>query len=265
MPFLDTIAGTRIHYLDENPTGRASIVLLHGLGANCTSWQLQIPPLTQAGFRVIAPDAPGFGKSTYPGGNTSIASIASRIAELIQTLGIDSCNVVGISMGGTLALQLAIDHPETIQKMVLVNTFARLQVENIRILPYVLLRLILVHTLGLPAQAHTVARRIFPHPDQEFLRQELINQITQADVHAYRATMRALGRFDVRKWLCEIRCPTLVITGEADNTVPPPNQDFLAQSIPGAKQIYIPQAGHAVSVEKPDQFNSLLLEFLQSG
>lgn len=264
MPFLDTSAGLRIHYLDENPTGRASVVLLHGLGVNCTSWRLQIPALTQAGFRVIAPDAPGFGKSNFPGGNPSIASTASRIAEFIKMLGIDTYIAVGISMGGTLALQLAIDHPETTQKMVLVNTFARLQVENFRILPYVVLRMVLVHTLGLPAQAYAVARRIFPHPDQEFLRQELVNQIMQADIHAYRATMRALGRFDVRKRLCEINCPTLVITGEADNTVPPPNQDFLAQSIRGAKQIHIPGAGHAVTVEKPDQFNPLLLEFLQN-
>jgi 3-oxoadipate enol-lactonase len=264
MPFFESSGGQHIHYLDENPASQSSVVLLHGLGASCTSWQLQIPPLTQAGFRVIAPDAPGFGKSNYTGGNSSIAAMATRIADFIRALGIPAYSVVGISMGGTLALQLAFDHPEAIQKMILVNTFARLQVENPRILPYVLLRMILVHTLGLPAQARTVAQRIFPHPDQEFLRQELMKEVAQADVHAYRAAMRALGRFDVRKWLCEIHCPTLIITGEADNTVPPPNQDLLARSIPGSRQVYIPQAGHAVTVEKPEQFNPLMLEFLQN-
>lgn len=264
MPFLDTSTGLRVHYLDENPTGQTSVVLLHGLGANCTSWQLQIGSLIQAGFRVIAPDAPGFGRSPYPGGKNSIAIMASRIAGFLQTLGVDTYDIVGISLGGTLALQLAINHPEAVKKLVLVNTFARLQVENLKILPYVLLRMILVHTLGLPAQAQTVARRIFPSHDQEFLRQELINQILQADIHAYRATMRAIGRFDVRNKLHQINCPTLVITGEADNTVPPPNQDFLARSIPAAKQIYIPGGGHAVTVEKPDQFNRILLGFLQN-
>ena len=264
MPFFEVSAGERIHYLDENPTGQASIILLHGLGANCTSWQLQIPSLTSAGFRVIAPDAPGFGKSTYAGGNISIAATAIKFAELIRALEIKTYSIVGISMGGTFALQLAINYPQNIGRLVLVNTFAKLQIANVRILPYLLLRMILVHTLGLPAQARTVAKRIFPHPNQEFLRQELTNQIVQADIHAYRASMRALGRFDVRDWLHEIRCDTLVITGEADNTVPPPNQDYLAQSIPTAKQVRIPNAGHAVTVEKPDQFNQILLEFLQS-
>jgi 3-oxoadipate enol-lactonase len=263
MPYVGISTGIDIHYLDENPAGHASIILFHGLGANCTSWQLQIPALTQAGFRVLAPDTPGFGKSTAPRGDTNIAATTARMAEFIHALKLKSYTAVGISMGGTLALQLALDFPQETNKLVLVNTFAKLQVENLRILPYFFLRMILVHTLGLPTQARAVAKRVFPNPNQEMLRQELINQIVQADIKTYRASMRALGHFDVRDRLHEIKCPTLVVTGDKDSTVPIPNQISLAKAISTAQHIRIPQAGHAAPVEQPDQFNHILLEFLQ--
>jgi 3-oxoadipate enol-lactonase len=268
MPFQELSSGVKLHYLDEVPASGGShsingnIVLLHGLGVDSSSWQLQIPLLIENKFRVIAPDTPGFGKSTYPGGGTSIARVATQITSLLNKLNIYNCILVGISMGGTIVLQMAIDNPELVQKLILVNTFAKLRIESIRVLPYFLIRLLLVHTLGLPAQARAVAKRICPYPEQEILRQELIRQVAQADPAAYRAAMRALAFFDVRKWLCEIHCPTLVISGEADNTVPLPNQLSLVQGIPGALHLIIPGAGRAVSVEKPDQFNHALLEFL---
>ena len=264
MPFQETTAGSQIYYLDENPAGRANVLLLHGLGANSNSWLLQIPALVDAGYRVLAPDAPGFGQSTFPGGSARISTTAARIIEWLDAIGVNSFFVVGISMGGTLALQLAINHPDRVTKLVLVNTFAKLEVANWRVFPYFLLRFILVHTLGIPTQARAVSKRIFPHPDQEFLRQELIRQISQADPKAYRATMRALAIFNVQNRLSEICCPTLVVTGEADNTVPLHNQQQLVQNIPGARQVLMPNAGHAVTVEQPESFNQIMMDFLLS-
>lgn len=264
MPVFDFSPSCRIHYLDENSSSPNPVLLLHGLGANSQSWLMQTPALHRAGFRSIAPDAPGFGQSTYPGGRASIQRFTKPIVALIEALKLSSLSVVGISMGGTMALQFTLDNPQHVSRLVLVNTFARLDVTHPRMMPYFLMRFILVHTLGIPTQARAVAKWIFPRPDQEILRQGLIEQVLQADPRAYRAAMRALARFNVQDRLGEIACPTLVVTGERDTTVPMHNQQRLAQGISNARQVVIPDAGHAVTVEKPDAFNQILVEFLCS-
>jgi 3-oxoadipate enol-lactonase len=90
----------------------------------------------------------------------------------------------------------------------------------------------------------------------------LLATITSADVRTYRRAMILLGMFDPRKWLKEIKVPTLVITGTNDTTVAPSRQMLLAQGIVGAKQVIIPKSGHAVSIDQSEKFNQVLLEFL---
>ncbi|CAG1014699.1 3-oxoadipate enol-lactonase [Anaerolineales bacterium] len=261
MPTLNISASVRLHYLDENPDGQPTVLALHGLGATGESWRLQIPALTNVGLRVLAPDARGFGQSTYPG-KLSIAEMAADMARLIEALKVAPVSVVGISMGGTLALQLALDCPHLVSKLVLVNTFAHLRIQGLSQYAYYVLRFILVHTLGIPTQARTVTKRIFPHPDQESLRQELYAQIIQANPSAYRAALRALARFDATHRLGTLNVPTLVVTGDADTTVRPENQFNLAAGIRGAQHVIIPGGGHAVTAEKPAEFNRMLIEFL---
>lgn len=262
MPYLTLSHQINLHYLDENSTGQETVLLLHGLGADSASWQLQIPALVSSGFRVLAPDSPGFGRSNHLSKLHRIAELVAFVPELFNALNISAAHVVGISMGGTQALQLALDFPERVKKLVLVNTYARLNISNPRSWPYYLLRWMLIHTLGLPAQARVVAKRIFPRPEQVELRQMLIGQILQVKPTYYRAAMRALATFNVSQRLSEISAPTLIITGEEDTTVPPIMQHMLVERIPNARQVIIPDAGHAVSVEKAERFNQIVLDFL---
>jgi 3-oxoadipate enol-lactonase len=254
---------TSLYYLDPNPSGAPVVLLLHGLGANGSSWTLQFESLISAGFRPIAPDTPGFGKSPYDGKGWSVVRSSSAMAELLHELDAVPVHVVGISMGGTIAQQIAFDFPNLVRKLVLVDTFAVLRPTKLSGWFYFLQRFILVHTLGLPTQARFVAMRIFPCDDQQVLRDLLIEQITQADPRAYRAAMRSLGLFTSVKRLREIKVPTLVITGEKDTTVPLSSQSILAAGISGARQVFIPNAGHAVSIDQPELFNKELLGFLR--
>jgi pimeloyl-ACP methyl ester carboxylesterase len=262
MPELTIRPGLTLHYIEINPHGRPAVLLLHGLGANGSSWQLQFAPLEQAGFRILAPDARGFGQSTFPGGSHTIADMAADMLALLAHLDISQAHLVGISLGGTLAQSMALTAPQKVSKLILVNTFAQLRPEKLGVWLYFALRLIMVHTLGLPVQARAVARRVFPKAEQEPLRRMLIEQICQADHQGYRATMRALARFNTRKRLPEILAPTLVISSRDDTTVPLRLQQQLAGLIPGARQVTIPEAGHAVTVERPEAFNQILMEFL---
>lgn len=265
MPFFETSPGYKLHYLEENPTGSPTVLLLHGLGADCSSWQLQIPILTHAGYRVLAPDARGFGKSPYPGGRQTMQLMAEDFAVLVKATCSSPVDVVGISMGGVQALQLCLDHPEVVNKLVLVNAFASLRPEKLSVWAFLVLRFIMVHTLGLPVQARYVTRRIFPKEEQAVLRDELYRQILQADPKGYRATMRSLALFKVNSRLLEINKPTLVITAEKDSVVPLKSQLVLAEHIHGAKHVIIPDASHAVTADQPVLFNQAMLDFLCSS
>ncbi len=263
MPIAIISPSLSVHYLEDNPSGARKVLLLHGLGANSESWRFQMPVLAEKGFHVIAPDVPGFGQSP-PAKNmqVSVAEFAHIIAQFLKKLEIHRTHVIGISMGGTIALQLVLDYPQVVDKLILVNTFASLGLNSPLLLPYFLLRFILVYTLGIPAQANIVAKKLFPHPDQEILRQELIRQILQSNPRTYRAAMRALARFDATHRLSEINTPTLVVSGAEDTTVPLEKQTQLAEGIPNATHVVIPEAGHAITVEKAEAFNRHMLDFL---
>jgi 3-oxoadipate enol-lactonase len=123
-------------------------------------------------------------------------------------------------------------------------------------------RFLLTRLLSHTSQAEMVAQRIFPKPEQTELRRHLIQQINQADPAAYRAAMRSLAFFNTEHRLSEISAPVLVVTGEMDNTVPPETQKRLAKGLPHCEQITIDGCGHGATVEKPAEFNQILLEFI---
>jgi len=262
MPEIVLPSQARLHFVDLNPTAQPVVLLIHGLGANSDSWQLQFPSLLENGFRVLSVDLPGFGKSSYSGEWKSVGSIAKTIIETLAFLDIDSVFAVGLSMGGPVCLQLALDFPDRVSRLVLVNTFAHLNVASPENFLYFLARVVLIYTLGMQAQAQAVSQRVFPRPDQAILRAELVKQVLASNPKAYRSAMLALGKLNLMERLSEIQQPTLVITGEQDTTVPPKNQTAMAQRIPSARQVMLPNTGHAASVENPELFNTVLLDFL---
>ncbi len=255
-----------IHYLDPNPAGSPLVLLLHGLGADSESWGLQIPALVEAGMRPLAVDLPGFGRSPLPpGAGWSIPWVAGRLAELIDQAGRPPVCVVGLSLGGVVAQQLALDYPDRVRWLVLANTFSRLRPKRWNELAYLIGRFAAANLRGVKSQARMVAWRVFPAPDKAVLRQMLVEKIQAADPRAYQSAMRALGFFNVRRRLKDICAPTLVISGERDTTVALDNQMDLARDIPGARQVILPDAGHAANVDQPVLFNQAILEFLREN
>ncbi len=253
---------TELNFLDPNPNGRPAVLLFHGLGADGSSWTLQIPALSQAGFRPLAPDVPGFGSSPYDGRGWSIRRVAARMVDLLGKLGTGPAHIVGLSLGGVIAQQFALDFPQLTKKLVLVSTFSALRPADLNGWVYFIRRVAAVLTLGLQAQAQVVARRLFPNPQDQPLRDMYLAVVARADPRAYRKAMLSLSLFDSRKRLGQIIAPTLIISGAQDTTVTPARQKLLEEGIPAARQVVIPQAGHAVSVDQPERFNQALLDFL---
>jgi 3-oxoadipate enol-lactonase len=254
---------TRLHFLDPFPDDSPPVLLLHGLGANGSSWNLQFEALHQAGIRPIAPDVPGFGESKYAGRGWTIKNVAGSMADLISDLQAGPVHLVGLSMGGVIAQQIALDYPDCLRKLVLVSTFSVLQPSNFSQWIYFFQRALVVYTMGLKFQSKIVARRVFPASGQESLREMAEKQIASADPRAYRAAMLSLGLFNSSQRLSEIKVPTLVISGANDTTVAPFRQKVLADGIQGARQIIIPGAGHALAIDQAETFNEALVGFLQ--
>ncbi len=254
---------TKLNFLDPNSSGSPAILLLHGLGANGSMWTLQFDALSAAGYRPLAPDAPGFGDSPYDGRGWNFRRVAADLAALLRELETGPAHVVGLSMGGVIAQQFALDYPDLVRKLVLVSTFTVLRPGSLSQWLYFFQRLLVVHLVGLEQQSKIVARRVFPASGQETLREMAAAQIARADPRAYRAAMRYLGLFDSRRRLGEIRVPTLVITGERDTTVSPVRQKMLADGIHSARQVVLPEGGHAVAIDQAGAFNRELLEFLK--
>jgi 3-oxoadipate enol-lactonase len=256
-----TIHQVRIHY-EQAGSGEA-ILFLHGLGSCGQDWQLQMPVFAER-FRVIAPDLRGHGQSDKPPSGVRVAHLTSDVIGLMDALKIERAHVVGLSLGGCVAQLLALDAPHRVHSLTLVNTFARLEADSPRHAFMLASRMAVLGLRGLPAQAEYVAARLFPKPEQADFRQLAAERIAANDPATYRRLLFAIRAFNVRNRLREIKCPTLVIAGDRDTTVPLRAKRLIAERIPGARMEIIADSGHATPIDQPEVFNRLVLGFVES-
>jgi pimeloyl-ACP methyl ester carboxylesterase len=236
-------------------------VFLHGLGSCGEDWVLQTQFFAPR-FRVIAPDLRGHGRSGKPAGPYSIALLASDVAALLDALAIESAHIAGLSLGGLVAQQLAIDDPRRVRRLTLTNTFARLFSGNVVHMTRLLRRGLISLLLPLERSAPRVAAGLFPLPHQIELRRLAAQRLADNDRQAYRASIAAIRRFDSRRDLHRVTHPTLVVTGDRDNTIPCDRQRDLAQRIRHARWEVIRDSGHATPIDQPEIYNALLASFL---
>jgi pimeloyl-ACP methyl ester carboxylesterase len=161
-------------------------------------------------------------------------------------------------------LQFSIDYPEYVDRLVLINTAARLIPAGISVGMYFGLRFILGLATNVEFQAPIIAQSLLPGDDYRLFREYLVSQITESDSRAYRRTILSLASFNELGRLAQIKSPTLVVTGENDSTIPPALQKRMADRISGSLQKQVPKAGHAIIVQRPDEVNHLLGNFLRS-
>lgn len=237
------------------------LVLLHGLGSSSADWRYQLSPLGAA-YRVIVPDLRAHGRSPRGRGRLTAETMAADVAALLQSLDAPAAHVVGLSLGGCVALSLTLDHAVRVRSLTLVNTFARLTPAGPRGALRMLARLGLLACAPMRVVAAHVARGLFPRPEQRELYLTAVASLGGNSRRTYLASIRGLASFDVRRRLGEVRCPTLVVAGDRDTTVPLASKRLLQQSIPGAELRVVSDSGHVTPYDQAELFNALLLGFV---
>jgi pimeloyl-ACP methyl ester carboxylesterase len=236
------------------------VVFLHGLGSSAADWALQVPAFA-AHHQVLTLDLRGHGDSTF-NGTLRIEHMAQDVAALLTELALGPAHVVGLSMGGCVALALGIQHAPLVRSLTLVNTFAKYQAAGWAGLKRGFQRLWLLQTGSMNDMAACVAGGLFPQPEQKQLYEAAVASLSRNPKHMYRAAIAAILRFDVTRQLNTIRLPTLVVLGERDQTVPRGAGELLVRSIPNARRWLVANSGHATPMDQHELFNETVLGFV---
>ncbi|HEV7136647.1 MAG TPA: alpha/beta hydrolase [Steroidobacteraceae bacterium] len=257
--------GITLSYHDSG--SGAPILFLHSFGHNKNLWFPQLTHFLEKGFRVLAPDMPGHGDSSYDPALHGVDQMAQCYIELLESLGVRKAILAGISMGGYIALRMWARRPDLIAGMVLSNTKAekdsdeivarrRAQIANIH-------KRGLEHfvTIGAPKRLSPLTLERRPWVLDTI---KLLNYTVPAGVNA--ATLEAMARKeDDTKVLPTINVPVLVMAGSDDIFIPKDSPGNLHRGIKGSRFHEIAGTGHVSSLEAPTEYNRVMEEFLQSA
>lgn len=248
----------RMHYVAE---GRGvPLLLIHGLGGSSMDWEAQTAEFSKR-YRVLAPDLRGHGQSDKPAGAYSMAMFAVDMAALLRSEGVSQAHVVGLSLGGGVAFQLALDHPRLVKSLTIVNSGPHAIMETFAAKFAIQLRFVIIRLFGLQKLGEIVAKKLFA--GQDALRQTFIERFRVNQPGPYQASLRAFIGWSVMNRLDEIRCPFLALTADQDYTPVAYKQNYVSK-IQGAQLVVVPDSHHALPMEKPAAFNRALTAFLES-
>jgi pimeloyl-ACP methyl ester carboxylesterase len=268
-----TIDGDRVNTIDmgEGP----AIVFVHGLSGSWPNWLEQLPVFAED-HRTIAMDLPGFGHSPMPHEHITISAYARTLDGLLDTLGVSAATVVGNSMGGFVATELAIAYPQRVERLVLVSaagisTYRHRDVERIE--PYLrrVAPIVAAYTGWTATRSDWMSRRaglrnlslgfVARHPSH--LPAALAaEQMRGAGKPGFMQALRANIDYPIRERLPEIVCPTLIVWGAEDRVIPVSDASVFEELIPNSRKVIFEDTGHVAMLERPASFNRLLSEFI---
>jgi 3-oxoadipate enol-lactonase len=253
---------TSVPAFSERGAGGRTIVFLHGIGADRHAFDGDVEHFGRAA-RAIAWDMPGYGDSASLETMT-IATLGDSLVRLLDARAVERAVLVGHSMGGMVAQELAATRPDRVAALALVATspaFGDGSGEWQR--RFLADRLRPLDEGKTPADFAPVLVRgmIGPDADERGIA-TAIACMSRVPVATYRAALHAIVGFDRRASLGQVHSPTLALAAELDRVAPPRVMERMAQAIPGAVYRVIPGAGHLVNLERPRQFRAAIDEFL---
>jgi len=239
------------------------LLLVHGLGYARWGWEPVVEGLA-GGHEIVLFDNRGIGESDASGGPYSVRMMAQDAVAVLDAAGLERAHVLGTSLGGMVAIQLALDWPDRVDRLVLACTTpggaaaAPMPERTVRLMQ---------EAPALPpdvALLRFVENAFAPDPDPAVVERIMKHRLATAQPPAAWAAQAAAGAaFDLWDRVPEIRARTLVLTGDEDAVVDPRNSELLAQQIPGARLDAFPGTGHLFFWEQPQRFVEVVTEFLR--
>jgi 3-oxoadipate enol-lactonase len=251
-----------LHHRLDGPEDAPVIAFANSLGTSLEMWDDQAVELGGR-FRILRFDQRGHGASPATPGPYSVEQLAADLLTLLDRLGIESVNLCGLSLGGSIAIQVASTAPERVERLVLCCTAASFpppaQWHE---------RAAAVRSGGMGAVVETLIERAFS-PELERIRPEAYRRVEvmlrDCPPEGYAASCEALAVMDLGDLLGEIRAPTLVISGADDPVSPPERGAETAAAIAGARQLIIDGGRHLANVERPSEFSGALSHHFGGG
>ena len=242
------------------------LIMIMGLGANVDWWDPRMILELSKKFKVVMFDNRGAGRTDVSNRSYTVKLFADDTAGFMNALGISRAHVLGISMGGMIAQELALNYPEKVEKLILCSTNCGGS-KSIPPSGEVLRLLVADRSLLSPEE---IARMVIPllftkdfiKRNQDFMELS-IQQIMKAPIsnEAYMRQLKAIMEFDTYDRLHQIEVPTLILHGRQDVLVPFENASILAEAIPNAKVVHLDKSAHGL-MEEMDKMISILLNFL---
>lgn len=247
--------GYALGYIETGVGEALPIVFLHGVGSDKSVWQ---PQLAHFGRfrRAIAFDYPGYGESDAAPDGTSRDDYAAAIISGMHEIGIDRAHICGLSLGGVIAIAIHAAAPERCASLILADSFA-VHPEG-----HAIYERSIAASNDLRAMAEARVDLLLAQPADPAVRSEVIETMSRISPAAYRVGAEAVWLADQRHRAQEIRVPALVICGNRDVVTPPELSNELVDLIPEASMRLMLDAGHLSNLEKPEEFNEAVEQFL---
>jgi 3-oxoadipate enol-lactonase len=240
------------------------VIMLHGIGGNRINWTDQIATFATY-FHAAAWDARGYGESDDYDGPLDFANYADDLVRVLDHFGAAKAHVIGLSMGGRIAMDFAARHSGRLATLTLCDThkgFAAMSED--RKAAFIASRKEPLLAGKEPKDiAEPVARSLVGPNASEAAFGRLVESMRRLHKESYIKSIEASVRMDARSDLGHIKVPTLVVVGADDRLTPPEVAREIASEIPGAALQVIPDAGHLANIEQPDAFNAAVLPFLR--
>ena len=253
-------------YYEEAGQGEP-LLMVQGLGTDHFGWILQVPELSKH-YRVITFDNRDVGQSKQAEGPYEIADMARDALALADHLELDDFHLVGMSMGGAIAQEMALQAQERLRTLTLVVTFAgggNWATERARVWSEIR-SLIDLDTHLDWLLLYGMSEQFYEDPERTAYSKQLMRSNPHPQpVEAFQRQVEASGRHETRDRLSQISVPTHVIGAEHDTLVPVWKSQEIAELIPGADYSVMPRAPHALNMERAEEFNELVLGWLRSA